>query len=233
MSQVFNSLFQKVYVVSLPEDKERRENISRQLWMYDIEPVFVDGVRIKNLNDKFFKFPNFYKRNKPKSEEEETSYRKRICGTYLAHLNALDKMMDLEEDTGSLGMILEDDIILCPNFVSCVENLVDDLTFHEEWMCCNLQSRLYKKCLYDGKTPNYYRGNTWGHQGFIYNKIDERSKLEKFVEVIRWGCNEEIDNFYTRLVEYFPMFGSTNSIVAQCEDFESRISTRKDYINKA
>lgn len=228
----FKTLFDKIYVVSLPKDIERRKSIADQLDIYGLKPTFVDGVIMESISDNSFLHVDFWKdKDKDKDKDKFVDYRKKVCGTYLAHLNALERVLDFSEGKSFYGMILEDDIILKPNFTDRVLELIDGLEKEEKWLCCSLQKRLYKELCEESSNSLYYRGTTLGHQGYIYNRVGQRNLLEKFYSVLRWACNEEIDMFYTRLVHHFPIFGTSIPIVAQ-GDFESNISNDKGYINK-
>ena len=231
----FDILFDKVYVVSLPSDIKRRESIAQELSCYGLEPSFVDGVQMNSIADNAFLSVGFWKeKEKEKEKEKFVEYRKRVCGAYLAHLQALQKVFDFDTIKSKCGMILEDDVILSSGFKDKVVKLIDSLEEREDsWLCCSLQRRLYQNVCHDETESSlYFKGTTYGHQGYIYNRYCDKNLLDCFFSVLRWGCNEEIDSFYVRLSRYFPIFGTNISILRASEKFESNISLDKDYLNK-
>jgi GR25 family glycosyltransferase involved in LPS biosynthesis len=237
MNGRFKKMCPKVYVVSLPTDIRRRAHTEDILKPYAIEPEFIDGVIVEDIGEDMFKHPGFYKDIGDATEEEVLTYRKRICGVTQAHLHALKKGIEnAEEENSLIFLILEDDIELCEDFDEAVINLYDKLeSDNRNWIACNLQVRMYSSMAGKNKkdqiaNDTYYKGTTWGHQGYMYN-CRELPRLKDFYHVLKYGCQEEIDNFYTRLVNHFNLYGSIIPIVAQKDDFVSNISTRNDYIN--
>jgi GR25 family glycosyltransferase involved in LPS biosynthesis len=237
MNGRFQKMCPRVYVVSLPTDLKRRSHSKKILSKYGIAPKFIDGIVVEDIGEDSFKFPAFYKDKDNYSQEELLAYRKRICGVTQAHLNALERgIKDAEENPSLFFLILEDDISLCQDFDLAVMRLYDKLEEdNRKWIACNLQVRMYSSVAGKNKkdqiaNDTYYKGTTWGHQGYMYN-CRELVKLKDFYNVLKYGCQEEIDNFYTRLVNHFNLYGSIVPIVAQKDEFVSNISTRDDYIN--
>ena len=90
----------KIFVISLPEEKAKKESIKKQMAKFSLDYEFINGVRYEESMKGYFT-PNC------------VSYcSKASKGIAIAHLNALKYATRTREDT----IILEDDAILQPNF---------------------------------------------------------------------------------------------------------------------
>jgi glycosyl transferase family 25 len=101
-----------VYIINLPKDKERLEKSKIQLKKYNINPIVIDGVDMKQ--------PVSVENQKYLNEYITPFLPKGLVGCALAHINVWEKII---ENNDTYSLIFEDDIEFENNFLERFNNI--------------------------------------------------------------------------------------------------------------
>lgn len=109
-----------IYIVSLKQDIEKREVISKTLKSFGLEFSFLDAIYGKSLPDS--SLSSFRNKSKGKIADRDFSATPGEIGCTLSHLKAYQNMID---NNLNWACILEDDVILDERFKVFIESFQD------------------------------------------------------------------------------------------------------------
>ena len=152
----------KIFVINMPDQKERFQHISSQLKTFNLPFQKIDGVNISNLsNDELNKYYSLAKNRKLFPRKLTAGE----IGCYIAHVKCWEEIIKQNID---FGIILEDDIRLDVKFLKALE-FIDE--HFDKWEFIRLQVETKPRLLYqkeDFKDFSFYEfirtsGCLWGY----------------------------------------------------------------------
>jgi len=210
----------KIFVISLPDDKDRREYISAQFLKSSIPFSFFDAIDGSNENNPVLKHHDPVMRSWLRGKPES----KGAIGCYASHYLLWEKCIELGENI----LIVEDDVFLGPSFTK-LWTAGDFERLLNKYGYLRLEPQKGKSIhvaqLVNASIVKYYKNE---NDATAYGvSPDAAQKLVAHSEVWIAAVDNYIGQFYLHGVE---AYGLSPSCMSKSDEFETNIQVEKNSV---